>query len=143
MHHRFGVHYVFTVAVPRPVMLFDVSHARVFAHVKGVFAIVAGRIVFTARVVNTTACNNHDVRVFANVEIVVNDLLQARLADDDGDMHTLVFCVRFDININPRFAVRLGDDIDVFRRFSAVQFSVTTDIIRALGGAVQIGYFRQ
>ena len=141
MHHRLGVHHVLAVAVPRSVMLFHVFYARVLAHVKGMFAVVTGSVVFAACIVNTTACDDDYVRVLTDMEIVIHHFLQSCFADDNGDMHTLVFGVRFDVNINARFAVRFGDDVDIRRRLSAVQFPVAADIVRALGRAVQIGYF--
>ena len=120
MHHRFGVHYVFSVAVARTVMLFHVFHLGVFADIKGVHAVVTGNDFRAAAIMNAAACDDNDVGVFTDIKIVIHHLLQTCLGDDDGNMHALVFRACFDMNINARFAVRFGDNLDIFRGFSAL-----------------------
>ena len=140
-YHRFGVHNVFTVTIPLTIVLFHVLNLGVFAHVKGVYAVVAGSHIYAAAVVDTATSYDNDVSVFADMEIVVYHFLQTRFTDNYGDMHTFVFRVWFDIDINTRFAVRFGNDIDICRRVTTCKFAVATDIVRAFGYAVKIGDF--
>ena len=143
MHDRHGIHHVFAVAVPRAVMLFHVFELRIFADVEGVFSVVTRGRVHAAAVVNTTSCNNHYIRPFADIEIVVNDFRIPSLGNNHGNMHALIFRAGLDDNVNPFLSVRFRHDIDIRRRVSARLFTVCANVERTLGSSVQVGYLHK
>ena len=63
----------FSCTVTFTVMLFYVFNFRILSNEKSVDAVMLR--VLIATVVDTTACYDHYIRVFANVEIIVNHFL--------------------------------------------------------------------
>ena len=73
-----------------------------------------------------------------DVEIVVDQIGQAGLAQNDGDMYALIFGERADVDVNAGLVI-LGHDINVGGGVAACQLAVGTDIVSAHGQAVQVG----
>ena len=77
-------------------------------------AVVLGLLV--ASVVDAAASHDDHVAVGADVEVIVDQLVQAGLGDDDGNVDGLVLGAVFNINVDAGlFGVFLGDDLDVLR----------------------------
>ena len=129
------------VAVALSVVALHILHPRVFPDIKGVYSVVTGSHVHTAAVVNAAAGDDDDVRIGADVEIIVYDLLKPRLAQNDGNVYAFVFRARLDENIDTRLSVRLAHDFDIRSRSSPRGFAVVADIVGPFGDAVQIRYF--
>ena len=55
--------------------------------------------ILCAAVVDPAAGNDHDVAVFADIEVIVDDFLEAALAHDDRNVDTLVFGPGLDCRI--------------------------------------------
>ena len=91
-----------------------------------------------AAVVNAAARDDRDVAVVADIEIVVDRLLDAAGAHNDGNMDVFALGIRFDEDIDSG-AVLLGADIDVIRGVSACELAVDTEVIRTLRFVVDVG----
>ena len=63
-----------------------------------------------ACVVDTAACNDDNVAVFANVEIVVNKLFKTCLSDENGNVYALLLCAGLDVDVNTGQVFLLFDD---------------------------------
>lgn len=63
-----------------------------------------------AAVVDAAAGDDGHVRALADVEIVVHQIGQAGLAQDNGNVHALVFGERADVNVDAGLVV-LGHDV--------------------------------
>ena len=85
--------------------------------------------------VDSTTRNDGNVTVLSNVKIVINKLLQSGLRQQNGNVQTLVFGARLDVNINTRLIVFLYD-ADVFRVVFSIQITVDAQGIRALRNLV-------
>ena len=79
------------------------AHLRAPADVEGVHARVLARL--HPAVVDAAARDDEDIRVLADVEIVVYALAVVRLGDDDGDVHALVLGVGGDEDVDAGVAV--------------------------------------
>ena len=98
--------------------------------------------VLAAAVVDAAAGDDEHVAVFADVEVVVDRFLQAGGADDDGNVHALVFGAGSDADVDAR-TVGLGTDFDVGGVGASRQLPVGAEIVRARRDFVQIGHLRQ
>ena len=125
-----------SIKAPIKAMCLHVAHTCVLVKEKAVDTVVC-RLLITA-VVDTATCDNDNVRALTDVKIVIHDLLQPRLADNDGDMHAFVFRTGFDEDVNPRLSVRFRHNVNVRGRVSAQAFAVAANVECALGGTVQI-----
>ena len=90
---------------------------------------------------DAAAGNDADIRALADMEIVINDLLNAILRNQRGDMHILMLRKGLYINIQTR-AVGLGYNINIFRGLPAFALAVIADIEGA-GGRHDAGNLRQ
>ena len=117
-------------------MLLHVLHVAVLAAVERVDAVVLGGLV--ALVVDAAAGDDGHVAVVFDVERVVHDVLQARLRDDDGDVHRLALRARLDADVDAG-VVRLRGDLDVRRGVALDELAVLTDVKRAFRHAVYVG----
>ena len=79
-------------------------------------------------IVDTAACHDRHITVFSDIKIVINQIRQSRLRQYHGNMNTFLFRSRLDNNVNSGF-IRLGDNINVFRRLPGIQFAVCPNII--------------
>ena len=116
-------------------MLFHIGNAAVFADIEAVDAVVLGCLV--AGVVDAASCHNLDVTVFANVERVVDNVLQAGLGHNNGNEHRFAFGARLDVDVDAG-DVSLGGNLDKGGRVALNQLSVFADVEGALGHAVNI-----
>ena len=91
-----------------------------------------------ALVVDAAAGDDGHVAVVFDVERVVHDVLQARLRDDDGDVHRLALRARLDADVDAG-VVRLRGDLDVRRGVALDELAVLTDVKRAFRHAVYVG----
>ncbi len=135
VHHRLGVQDPLTGTLAGAVVLLDVLDMRVLADMERVNAVVLGGLV--ARIVNAAARDDRHVRVLTDIEVVVHALLQARLRDDNRDMHALVLCSRLDDDIDAGL-VRLRHDIDIFRCIAPRALTVHAEIIGSLRHLVKV-----
>ena len=124
--HRLRVHDPAAGAVALAVVLLGVLHVGVLAHVEGVEAVVAALL--AAAVVDAAAGHDVHIAVLADVEIVVDHLLDAWLCDDDGDVALLAPRSVFHPDVDAGLAVRLAGDLDVFRGLAAVTAAVLADV---------------
>ena len=91
-----------------------------------------------ASVVNAATGHDGDIRPFADVKIVIHQILQTGLAEQNRDVHAFVFGAGLDININAGF-IRLGDNVNVFRGAPTGTTTVGANVVRALRHFVQTG----
>ena len=136
VHDGGGVHHLLAAAVALAVVLFHVAQLGVFGQIEGVDAVVLG--VAAAAVVDAAAGDDGHVRALADVEIVVHQIGQAGLAQDNGNVHALVFCERADVNVDAGLVV-LGHDVNVGGGIAARQLAIGADVVSAYGQAVQVG----
>ena len=102
---RGGVHHARTLAVALAVVLFHIAYVGVFGDVERVDAVVAALV--AAGVVDAAACDDVDVAVFADVEVVVDHFGHAALADDDGDVALLALRTVLDADDDAAFTLGL------------------------------------
>ena len=131
-----GVHDLLAAAVAFAVMLFDIADPGVFLHIEGVDAVVLR--VATAAVVDAAARDDGHVGAFADVEIVVHKVCQAGLADDDRDVHALIFGAGLDVDVDAGLIV-LADDVDVGGGVAGLQLAVGADVVGADRQRVEFG----
>ena len=134
---RGGVHHARAAAVALAVVLFRVAHVGVFANVEGVDAVVAALV--AAGVVDAAACDDVDVAVFADVEVVVDHFGHAALADDDGDVALLALRTVLDADDDAAFTLGLRVDGDVLGGLARLASAVLSNVERADGLARQVG----
>ena len=112
------------------VVLLDIFDLGVLSDIEAVDAVVFG--VHAAAVADAAAGDDDHVAVLTYIEVVVNYVVQAALAHDDGDMNALVPGAGLDTDINSG-AVLFGDDLDVGRARASGELSVASDIKGSLG----------
>ena len=137
IHDGLGIHNVFAVAVSLAVMLLGVVDMGIFADVEGVYAVMAALV--AAGVVDAAAGDDVHVAVLADVEVVVDHLGKAGLADDDGDVALLALCAGLDADDDAALALRLGDDLNMLGGLAGLAAAVLTDVERADGLAREVG----
>ena len=102
-------------------MLFDIVDLRIFADVEGVDAVVLG--VAVAAVVDAAARDDGHVRALADKEVVVDQIVEAGLAQDDRNVDVF----------------GLGDDLDVLGVLAELLLPVEADVDRAVGDGDHVG----
>ena len=117
-------------------MLLHVFQLSARRQMEGVDAVVAALLV--AGVVDAATRHDGDVGALAHEKVVVHHLGVTGLAEDDGDMNTLVLGAGLDDDVDAGL-VRLGDDVDIFGGVAPRHLAVGADVIGALGYLVQIG----
>ena len=129
VHDSHRIEHPFAAAVPFADMLFHIPHPGVFPHIEGVDPVVLGEML--AVVVDAAA--RHDVHIgpFADIEFVVDEILQAAFVYHDGDMDGFPFRAGTDIDLDPP-AVFLRPDFDVGRALPPRAPAVHTDVESAL-----------
>ena len=137
LHHSGGVHDVLAVAVPLAIVPLDIAHPGVFAHVEGVDAVVLA--VLHAAVVDAAAGHDGHVAVVPHEKVVIDQIGQAALAEDHGDVDRLVLGARLDDDVNA-VLVGLGHDVDVGGGVPAGLFAVGPDVIGPFGHFMQLGH---
>ena len=118
---------VFAAAVCFTVVLFYVSDACILFEIERMDTVMLRFVI--AAVVDTAACDDSDIGIFTDIEVVVYKIIDTALGDDDRDHDDFVFRARFDDDIDTGF-VRFPFDLDVLRRITAAAAAVGTDIIR-------------
>ena len=91
----------------------------------------------TSCVVNAATRNDRDVRIFADIKVVIDGILEIAHGQKHRDMHALVFDVRFDDDVDPVF-ILFGYDLYVCSRVTGQQFSVFANIETSFGDPVKI-----
>ena len=69
------------------VVLLGIEHARILADVEGMNAVVRGILVSV--IVNAAAGDDLDVAVFADIKVVVDQILDAALCENDRNVNLL------------------------------------------------------
>ena len=133
------VHDLLAAAVAFAEMLFDVFDLGIFADVEGVDAVVLA-VAATAAVVDAAAGDDGDVAVFADVEIVVDEILEAALLHDDWDVHGFVDGAILNVDLDA-LAFLLGNDLDIGGGAAAGCLAVGADVVGADGEGVEVGDF--
>ena len=133
------VHDLLAAAVAFAEMLFDVFDLGIFADVEGVDAVVLA-VAATAAVVDAAAGDDGDVAVFADVEIVVDEILEAALLHDDWDVHGFVDGAVLDMDLDA-LALLLWNDLDVGSRTAAGSLAIGADIISPDWECVEVSDF--
>jgi len=98
--------------------------------------------ILVAAVVDAAARDNHYVRVRADPEIVVYDLLQPALRHHHGNMHTLVPGAGADADLQSADLL-FRNDFNVLRGAPPGGTAVGADVVRAFGHFVQARHFQQ
>ena len=117
-------------------MLLYVLYTRVLTDEKAVHAVMVG--VLTAAVIDAAAGDYHDVRIVADEEVVVYDVLQSALAHDDRDVDALVLRSGLYAYVDARLILFRGD-LNVCRGAAPGGRAVCTDIVGSLRHLVQVG----
>ena len=123
----------FAAAFALAVMGLRIGDFCVFAHIKGVDAIVLG--VITAAVVDTTSGDNVDLRALSNIEIVVDLVMETAFRKHHGNMDAFVLGKGGNVNVDAVF-IGFGFNPDVLRIDPVGLFAVDADVHRAVGLAV-------
>ena len=150
-----GVHLLAPPSVPPPVQvldglgLFRLSLSRLLAVMAGGWGL--GDFCRRRRCVRrrggsrrsrSCGCRGGDdvhVAVLADVEVVVDHLGKAGLADDDGDVALLALRAGLDADDDAALAIRLGDDLNMLGGLAGLAAAVLTDVERAHGLAREVG----
>ena len=132
-----GVQYALTRAVALAVVLFNIFDFRIFADKEAVYTVVLG--LFGAAIVYPAARDYKNVRALADIEVVINRVVDAGLCKNDGDMYLLALCERLYVYIYAGLAV-LWFNGDIFARLSYNALAVFSYVQRALGQHVHVGY---
>ena len=143
IHHGLGVHHVAAglTGVVLAVVLLAVPHPGVFADVERMDAVVAALV--AAGVVDAAACHDLHVAVVAHVEVVVDQLAKAGLADDDGDVTLLPLGARLDADVDALLPVGAGRDLNMLGGLAGLAAAVLPDVEGAHGLARQVRDFFQ
>ncbi len=123
-----GVEDTLARALAGTVVLLYIFYLGVLADIKAMDTVVLR--IMRAAVVDTAACDDHDVGVVADEEVVVDLLFDTALGDHHGDMHLLVLGAGLDENINTADSL-FGDDLDILAGLPEHRLGVGTDIKRA------------
>ena len=132
----FRSHHLLAAAVALAVVLFDIAQLGVFGQVESVDAVVLG--IAAAAVVDAAAGNDGDIGALPDVEVVVDQILQAGLAEDNGNVYALVLGERADKDIDAGL-VLLGHNINVGGGVASGQLAVGADVVSADRQAVEVG----
>ncbi len=139
-HHGGGVHDTAAAAVAGAVVLLDILDACALAHEEAVNAAVLA--VGVAGVVDAAPRNDGDIAVGSDVEVVVDQLLDARLREDDGDVQALILGAGLDVDVDAGYILLL-DDLNVLGGVLTLQLSVDAEGIGALGHFVEVSHLGQ
>ena len=104
---------------------------------EGVHAVVATLV--TAGVVDAAARHDLHVAVVAHVEVVVDQLADAGVADDNGDIALFALGAALDADVDALLAIGAAVDGDVLRGLAGFTAGVLADIECAHGLAGEIG----
>ena len=80
----------------------------------------AGKI---STVVNSTSCNDCNITIIPNIEIIVHHFFQSALAKHYRNMHTFIFCSVLNDNVYSRF-VFFGNNVNIGCCISSGRFSI-------------------
>ena len=86
------------IAVAGAVMLLNIFNLGILSDIESMNTIMLG--ILHAAVVNAAAGYDDHIAVLADIEVIVNGLLETALAEHDRDMYALMFGTRFDLDIN-------------------------------------------
>ena len=98
--------------------------------------------VHVAAVVDAASRYDDHVAVFSYEEIVIDDVVQAALLHDHGDMDALIFRAGLNVDIDSG-SVFLGDNLDVGGVLAPCQLAVASDVVGALRDGVEVRYFHE
>jgi len=118
------------------VVLFDIVDLRIFADVEGVDAVVLG--VAVAAVVDAAARDDGHVRALADKEVVVDQIVEAGLAQDDRNVDVFALGEGRDADVDA-VLVGLGDDLDVLGVLAELLLPVEADVDRTVGDGDHVG----
>ena len=96
-----------------------------------------------AAVVDAAAGHNADIGIFPDVEVVIDQLLNAGFGDDNGDVAGLTHGSRLDADVNATFAVGLAGDFNVLRGLPPVTAGILPDVEGAHGLSDEVCDFFQ
>ena len=89
---------------------------------------------------NAAARNDDHSGVFANIEVIVDQVLETGLADHHGDVDAFIPGAGGDDDINAGF-IGFGDDIDVGGGIAPGGGAVGADIVGPDGQAIEVSDF--
>ena len=112
------------------VVLLDVGDVGVLAHVEGVDAVVLGGV--AAAVVDAAARDNLCRCALADIEVVIDQIVQAALGEHDGDMDALEGRVRGDVDVDAGL-VGLRRNLDVLGAAALDALAVGAEVESACG----------
>ena len=112
-------------------------HAGVFADVERMHAVVTALV--AAGVVDAAAGHDLHIAVVAHIEVIIDHLAEAGLADDDGDVALLPLGAGLDADVDALFAVGPGRDVDMLRGLAGLTAAVLADVEGAHGLTRQVG----
>ena len=98
--------------------------------------------IHAAAVADAASRDDDDVTVLAYVEIVIDDVVEAALTQDDGNMNALVLCAGLDVDIDAR-TVLFGYDLDIGGACASCQLAVASYIKCALRNSVEVCHFHE
>ena len=79
------------------IVLFDIFNFGIFADEKSMHAIMHG--VGRAAIIDTTTRNDRDVRIFADMKIIIDSFFEASNANRNWDVNSFILGTFFDVNI--------------------------------------------
>ena len=140
IHFRARIQDTFSFSVTCTIMFFHIFYFCIFLDEETVDTIMLCILIPT--VVDTTASYNNHVTAFSDMEIVINHLFHAALAQYNRNVYTLVYRTRFDIDVDTA-DICLGYNINICRCISGCHLTVCTDVVSSLRNSMQISDFRQ
>ena len=93
-------------------------------------------------VMDTTSGYDRNIAVLSDIEIIVYHILQTALTQKNRNMHTLIFCSRFNDDIDSRL-ILFCYNIYICSCISAIKLSVDTNIKCALRYIMKSCYLLQ
>ena len=127
INFRGGIHHTLSGSFSRTVMLFHILYLGILSDMEGMNSGMFRFLI--SRIVNSTPCNDYDITVLSDKELVINHFLKSRLCDENGNMNALVLCSRLNDDIDSGL-VGLRYDINICRCISSEHSTVGTNIIR-------------
>ena len=87
--------------------------------------------------VDAAARDDDHIGIFTNIEVIIDQILKAGLADDHGNVDAFIFGAGGDDNINAGF-IGFGDNIDMRGSIASGRGTVGTDIVGPDGQAIEV-----
>ena len=94
MDNGFWVQNTFATSIAFAIMFFDIFYMSTFFEKEGMNTIMF--CCLATAIMNSATCDDDNICIFTDVEIVVDNVIKSTFRKDNRDMDTFVFCIFFD-----------------------------------------------